>query len=101
MYSFFKLGGLQLYPFSFNNFHLPIFLSLRSPDTLDDLKFVLKTIADVKDMSLTIEFRFLDIQERYRTLLMYNIPVREKDLHLKKVRAGQTDKQRRRGTEIE
>uniref|UniRef100_H3BAL0 Dynein axonemal heavy chain 10 n=1 Tax=Latimeria chalumnae TaxID=7897 RepID=H3BAL0_LATCH len=45
----------------------------KSPDTLEDLKFVLGTIAAIRGMSLTVEMRFRDIQERYRTLAMYNI----------------------------
>lgn len=47
----------------------------RSPDTLEDLKFVLKVIADAKDMSLTVEMRIADILERYRTIAMYDIEV--------------------------
>ena len=50
-------------------------LSFRVPDSLEDLKFVLKTINDIKDMSLEVEFQYLDIKERYRTLDMYSIPV--------------------------
>ena len=45
------------------------------PDTLEDLKFVLKTITDIKDMSLDVEMRIRDIRERYRVLDMYRIPV--------------------------
>lgn len=48
---------------------------MRTPDTLEDLKFVLATIADIRDMSLVVEMRYRDIQERYRTLTMYNIEV--------------------------
>ncbi|PIK48528.1 putative dynein heavy chain 10, axonemal isoform X3 [Apostichopus japonicus] len=51
----------------------------RSPDTLEDLKFVLKAIADIKDMSLTVEMRIADIQERYRTIAMYNIPITDEE----------------------
>lgn len=47
----------------------------RSPSTLEDLKFVLGTISDIRDMSLTVELRFTDIQERYRTLGMYQVEV--------------------------
>ena len=50
----------------------------RPPDTLEDLKFVLRVIADIRDKSLDVELRYVDLQERYRTLLMYEIEVREK-----------------------
>ena len=50
----------------------------RAPDTLEDLKFVLRVIADIRDKSLDVELRYVDLQERYRTLLMYDIEVREK-----------------------
>uniref|UniRef100_A0A3Q2PNV9 Dynein axonemal heavy chain 10 n=1 Tax=Fundulus heteroclitus TaxID=8078 RepID=A0A3Q2PNV9_FUNHE len=43
-----------------------------SPDTFEDLKSVLSTISDIKSMSLEVEIRFTDIQERYRTLAMHN-----------------------------
>lgn len=50
----------------------------RPPDTLEDLKFVLRVIADIRDKSLDVELRYVDLQERYRTLLMYDIEVTEK-----------------------
>lgn len=50
----------------------------RPPDTLEDLKFVLRVIADIRDKSLDVELRYVDLQERYRTLLMYDLEVREK-----------------------
>ncbi|XP_073442216.1 dynein axonemal heavy chain 10 [Dendrobates tinctorius] len=50
-----------------------------APDTLEDLKFVLATIADIRDMSLVVEMRYRDIQERYRTLTMYNIEFDEEE----------------------
>lgn len=46
------------------------------PDTLEDLKFVLRVIADIRDKSLEVELRYVDLQERYRTILMYDIEVR-------------------------
>ncbi|XP_060639849.2 dynein axonemal heavy chain 10-like [Anolis sagrei] len=49
------------------------------PNTLSDLKFVLGTIAEIKDMSLEVELEYLDIQERYRTLAMYNLPTTEEE----------------------
>lgn len=47
----------------------------QSPDTIEDLKSVFKTISAIRDMSLDVQLRFLDIQERYRTLAMYNVEV--------------------------
>ncbi|XP_028911199.1 dynein heavy chain 10, axonemal isoform X3 [Ornithorhynchus anatinus] len=43
------------------------------PSTLEDLKFVLATIAEIRSKSLIVELKYKDIQERYRTLAMYNI----------------------------
>ncbi|XP_021567645.1 dynein heavy chain 10, axonemal [Carlito syrichta] len=45
----------------------------KSPSTLEDLKFVLATIAEIKSKSLVMELRYRDVQERYRTMEMYNI----------------------------
>lgn len=47
----------------------------RRPDTFEDLKCVLSTISDIRSMSLDVEIRFTDIQERYRTLAMHNVTV--------------------------
>ena len=47
----------------------------RAPDTLENLKFVLRVIANIRDMSLDVELKISDIQERYRTLLMYELEV--------------------------
>ncbi|XP_035641685.1 dynein axonemal heavy chain 10 [Oncorhynchus keta] len=54
----------------------------RSPNTLEDLKFVLGTISDIRDMSLAVEMRFTDIKERYRTLGMYKVEATEEELQL-------------------
>ncbi|XP_066511362.1 dynein axonemal heavy chain 10-like isoform X1 [Hoplias malabaricus] len=54
----------------------------RTPDSLEDLKFVLGTISNIRDMSLSVEMRSVDIQERYRTLAMYNIQSTEEELQL-------------------
>uniref|UniRef100_A0A8C4TE89 Dynein axonemal heavy chain 10 n=1 Tax=Erpetoichthys calabaricus TaxID=27687 RepID=A0A8C4TE89_ERPCA len=51
----------------------------KSPENLEDLKFVLATIANIRDMSLVVDLRIEDIQERYRTLIMYNIQVNEEE----------------------
>ncbi|XP_053136194.1 dynein axonemal heavy chain 10 [Hemicordylus capensis] len=53
-----------------------------TPSTLEDLKFVLGTIAEIKYMSLEVELKYLDIQERYRTLAMYNIPATDEEREL-------------------
>ncbi|XP_069922194.1 dynein axonemal heavy chain 10 isoform X1 [Oryctolagus cuniculus] len=45
----------------------------KSPNTLEDLKFVLATIAEIRSKSLVMELRYRDVQERYRTMAMYNI----------------------------
>ncbi|KAM9193992.1 dynein axonemal heavy chain 10 [Dugong dugon] len=45
----------------------------KSPSNLEDLKFVLATIAEIRSKSLVMELRYRDVQERYRTLAMYNI----------------------------
>lgn len=49
----------------------------KSPSTLEDLKFVLATIAEIRSKSLVMELRYRDVQERYRTMAMYNIYVSE------------------------
>lgn len=51
----------------------------RSPDTLDDLKFVLETISDIHAHSMEVELRYRDIEERYRTLALYRIPVPDEE----------------------
>ncbi|XP_077600352.1 dynein axonemal heavy chain 10-like [Stigmatopora nigra] len=54
----------------------------QSPDTFENLKNVLGTISDIKDMSLNVKLSITDIQERYRTLAMYKVKVavEEKEL---------------------
>ena len=47
----------------------------RSPDTLEDLKFVLGSIANIREIQLEVELQIFDICERYRTLEMYSIKV--------------------------
>ncbi|KAL0610476.1 Dynein heavy chain 10, axonemal [Plecturocebus cupreus] len=46
------------------------------PNTLEDLKFVLATIAEIRSKSLVMELRYREVQERYRTMAMYNLFVR-------------------------
>uniref|UniRef100_A0A8C6RAH3 Dynein, axonemal, heavy chain 10 n=1 Tax=Nannospalax galili TaxID=1026970 RepID=A0A8C6RAH3_NANGA len=45
----------------------------KSPNTLEDLKFVLATIAEIRTKSLVMELRYKDVQERYRTMVIYSI----------------------------
>ncbi|PRP82215.1 dynein-1-alpha heavy chain, flagellar inner arm I1 complex, partial [Planoprotostelium fungivorum] len=47
----------------------------RIPDTMDDLKFILNVIDQVWTSSMDMEIKISDIQERYRTLQMYNIVI--------------------------
>lgn len=47
------------------------------PDSLEELKIVLSTITAIRGMSFTVELKYLDIWERYRTLAMYDIQVGE------------------------
>lgn len=47
----------------------------KSPETFDDLKSVLSTISDIRAMSLEVEIRYTDIQEKYRTLAIHNVKV--------------------------
>ncbi|XP_071880489.1 dynein axonemal heavy chain 10 isoform X1 [Anas platyrhynchos] len=49
------------------------------PDSLEELKIVLGTIAEIRGMSLKVELKYLDIWERYRTLAMYSIPIAEEE----------------------
>eukprot|EP00048_Salpingoeca_helianthica_P012901 m.192885 g.192885 ORF g.192885 m.192885 type:complete len:4604 (+) comp15437_c5_seq116:137-13948(+) len=43
----------------------------RTPDDLDSLKFILRTIADIRDYNMTAELQYFDLLERFRTLRMY------------------------------
>ncbi|XP_072367150.1 dynein axonemal heavy chain 10 isoform X2 [Scyliorhinus torazame] len=54
----------------------------RAPDSLEDLKYVLSTIAKIRFMSLAVELRLKDTQERYRTLAMYDIQTTEEEKEL-------------------
>ncbi len=44
-------------------------------DTLEDLKFVLRTITEIQQVSDLIEERIREIKERYRTLHMYEFQI--------------------------
>ncbi|CAJ1068269.1 LOW QUALITY PROTEIN: dynein heavy chain 10%2C axonemal [Xyrichtys novacula] len=54
----------------------------QSPDSFEGLKSVLSTISDIRDMSLDVEMRLIDLKERYRTLAMYKLQVGEDELEL-------------------
>uniref|UniRef100_A0A803XMX1 Dynein axonemal heavy chain 10 n=1 Tax=Meleagris gallopavo TaxID=9103 RepID=A0A803XMX1_MELGA len=49
------------------------------PDSLEELKVVLSTITAIRGMSFTVELKYLDIWERYRTLAMYDIQVAKEE----------------------
>lgn len=51
----------------------------RNPETLEDLTFVLNTIAQIRASSEDVEAKYQDVLEAYRTLAMYSIPVDEKE----------------------
>lgn len=57
----------------------------KSPSTLEDLKFVLATIAEIRSKSLVMELRYRDVQERYRTMAMYNLFVSEQFPFFKRI----------------
>ncbi|XP_024136867.1 dynein heavy chain 10, axonemal isoform X4 [Oryzias melastigma] len=52
------------------------------PDTFEDLKSILGTISDIRDMSLDVEIRFADIKERYRMMAMYKYKVGKDEMEL-------------------
>ncbi|XP_061907301.1 dynein axonemal heavy chain 10-like isoform X1 [Entelurus aequoreus] len=54
----------------------------QSPDTFENLKNVLGTISDIRDMSLNVKLSITDIQEKYRTLAMYKVQVGEDEKEL-------------------
>uniref|UniRef100_H2ZL67 Dynein heavy chain tail domain-containing protein n=1 Tax=Ciona savignyi TaxID=51511 RepID=H2ZL67_CIOSA len=54
----------------------------RSPDSLEDLKFVLGVISNTKTISLDVEMRIRDIIERYRTIGMYKIEFSDEERNL-------------------
>ena len=43
------------------------------PESLEELKLILSTIAQIREISLEVDFNLVDIEERYRTLHMYDI----------------------------
>lgn len=49
-------------------------------DTLEDLKFVLRTISNIQQESDTVEEAIRDVHERYRTLEMYKMELTLEEL---------------------
>jgi len=45
------------------------------PNNLDELKAVLRTISNIRDISVDVETSVRDVVERYRLLAMYNLLV--------------------------
>ncbi|KAL6757976.1 dynein heavy chain, N-terminal region 1-domain-containing protein, partial [Haematococcus lacustris] len=43
----------------------------RQPDTLDELKHVLNTVSIIRNEGAAMELRYIDLEERYRTRLLY------------------------------
>ncbi|XP_061673976.1 dynein axonemal heavy chain 10-like [Syngnathoides biaculeatus] len=54
----------------------------QTPDTFENLKNVLETISNIRDMSLDVELSIADIQEKYRTLAMYEVEVEKAEPEL-------------------
>ena len=54
----------------------------KPPDTLEDLKSVLSVISEIRKMSLGVELKYRDLQERYRTLAKYRIDVPQSEQEL-------------------
>ncbi|KAJ3321068.1 Dynein heavy chain 10, axonemal [Boothiomyces sp. JEL0866] len=51
----------------------------RSPQSLDDLTFVLNVIADINNASEEVELLYRNVIESYRTLKMYKLPINEQE----------------------
>lgn len=46
-------------------------------NSIDLLKILLKVISEIKDISMDMEFRIIEVQEQYRVLKMYNYEIEE------------------------
>lgn len=46
----------------------------KEPDTLETLKHVLNIVATIRSEGMTMELKYLDLEERYRTRVMYAQP---------------------------
>ena len=51
---------------------------------MEDLKFVLRAIADIQQISDTVEESIVETKERYRTLEMYKLIVTEEEKEILK-----------------
>eukprot|EP00736_Rhodelphis_marinus_P009344 Rmarinus@m.3249 len=52
----------------------------QEPQTLDELKTVLSVITEINGNSMDVEIEYVDIEEKYRTMAVYNIPVPEEEM---------------------
>ena len=73
----------------------------KSPNELEDLKFVLATIGKIKDISLDVEMKIGDIQEAYRTLDMYKIEVPQDEMILQRSIRDQWEELQMEGKRID
>lgn len=48
-----------------------------TPNNIEELKFILNKISEIKTMSMMMEFKIADVVEKFRTLLMYKQNVEE------------------------
>ncbi|KAJ3055760.1 Dynein heavy chain 10, axonemal [Rhizophlyctis rosea] len=74
---------------------------LRTPETLDDLTFVLNTIADIRAASEDMEMKYRDVMEAYRTLDMYGIEVDPAEQESARNLPATWDAMLRRGREVD
>ena len=51
----------------------------RNPDTLDDLKFILNMVAEIAGRSMEMELQYAALEDKYRTLRMYDYAVSEEE----------------------
>eukprot|EP01105_Mastigella_eilhardi_P016134 TRINITY_DN3695_c0_g1_i1.p1 TRINITY_DN3695_c0_g1~~TRINITY_DN3695_c0_g1_i1.p1 ORF type:complete len:4489 (-),score=1285.68 TRINITY_DN3695_c0_g1_i1:87-13553(-) len=54
----------------------------RTPETMEDLKFVLTVIEQIWSQTMVIESQYDDVSERYRTLDLYGFPTPQEELDL-------------------
>ncbi len=52
----------------------------RQPDSLDELKGVLATVATIRNEGMLMELRYADLEERYRTRVLYATTPQEETL---------------------
>ncbi len=49
----------------------------QNPTNIEELKSLLNKIAQIKTMSMMMEFKIADVVEKFRTLLIYQQPVEQ------------------------